>query len=883
MIRNIRIKARLFIAFFIISFFTLFAGMTGYFSLRSIGDDAVNSISTLAVLNDMYDYNVEADNGIYYMLRFGESLMIKEYLEKITAERVKKLQNFMSEYISVQHRYSHIFTPGEMQDMINILDIYNYAYLPILDEIIRLHRAGDSEKAISLYERRLDPIYSAIFYDITNAFDRVFEWTKDLVNKNSASATVNSMFMVFLIVASFVMSVILTLVVTKSISTPLEDIKRSVEEVAHGNLDVKFKGDRGSDELTHLSASLNETVRQLKQVQHLRMEAIEIRHEKEKVEAATVAKSRFLAKMSHEIRTPMNAIVGMAELAMRENIPPAAYDQVQTIKQAGANLLSIINDLLDFSKIESGKLDIIADDYDLPSMINYVTSIIKTRIIDRPLKFAVNMDESIPSGLYGDEVRIRQILINMLSNAVKYTEKGNITLTVRGETAETEDGETVNLTMDVTDTGKGIRKEDIGKLFGEFVQVDQANNKGIEGTGLGLAITWNLVNAMGGNISVESEYGKGSTFTIKLPQKRSKASIPVSKKSVRMFAAPDAKVLLVDDIATNLKVAVGLLSPYGMRITTCESGAEAVKAVSEEPFDLVFMDHMMPDMDGVETTTRIRELDGGRLADLPIIALTANAVSGMKEMFLSYGFDDFLSKPIDTMKLSMILERWIPDGKKVAAADAGVFDTSSGAVNIEIVGIDAKKGVAMSGGTVQSYLQTLAVFCKDGRKKIDEMKKALERDDLHLYTTYVHALKSAAANVGALKLSESARVLETAGKEKNRGFISNNNKKILGELEQILDDIDKYLAANAETQSWDVDLDTVKNELTKLKTAIEHMNASAINEAVKQLKLAIGVKNIGAAIDCILQSTLVGEYDEAAELADRLLKSLSCETSGPSA
>ncbi|MCL2218855.1 MAG: ATP-binding protein [Chitinispirillia bacterium] len=874
MIRNIRIQARLLIAFFIISFFTLFAGMIGFASLKSIGDDAVTSIETLAVLNDMYDYNVEADNGIYYMLRFRDTL-IKEYLDSITTQRVQDLQSFMEEYIQLQLQFTHIFTPGEMQDMINVLLIYNEAYLPILDEIIRLHRINESEKAISLYERRLDPIYCAIFYDVTNAFDRVFEWTQDIVAENNKSASFNAIFIVFLVIASFVMSVILTLIVTKSISTPLKDLRRTAEKMAKGNLDIDFKGGSGRDEFMNLSTSLNETVRQLKQVQHLRMEAVEIRHEKEKAEAATIAKSRFLAKMSHEIRTPMNAIVGMAELALRENIPPAAYEQVQTIKQAGANLLSIINDLLDFSKIESGKMEIIPANYDFPTLINDVTSIIRTRMLDTSLKFVIDIDDNIPNELFGDEVRIRQVLLNVLSNAVKYTDKGQITLTVRGNTVETQaDGVVVNLTIDVADTGRGIKKEDLERLFGEFVQVDQTNNRGIEGTGLGLAITWNLVKAMGGNISVASEYGVGSTFTVKLPQTRGKFDTPALKRSARIFIAPDAKLLIVDDIPTNLKVAAGLMAPYSMQVKTCESGAEAIKMVSEEAFDIVFMDHMMPEMDGIEATMRIRKLGGERFEKLPIIALTANAVSGVKEMFLKYGFNDFLSKPVDTIKLNMALEQWIPAEKKIRTLDIDSLGGNENAVNINIPGIDAQKGVTMSGGTVKSYQQTLAVFSKDGFNKIGQLKTALAGNDLPLYTTYVHALKSAAANVGALHISEAARVLEKAGNDKNRDFINANNKKMLNDLELLLDAINKYLADNTEEQSGEVDLAAVKSNLVKLKMAADGMDIAAINNSVKHLNKFVNAPDIGADIDNILQNTLIGEYDEAVALIDKLLESM---------
>jgi len=1001
MIRNTRIQTRLLIAFFIMSFFTLFAGLTGYLSLKSIGDEAVNSINTLSVLNDMYDYNVEADNGIYYMLRFRDEA-IKEYLDRVTADRVLELQNFMAEYIKLQKGYSHIFTPGEMQNMENILRIYNESYIPILNEIIELHKSGDILKAISVYEKRLDPIYCSIFYCVSEAFDKVFESTQQTVAANNKTASASAMFMFMLVLASFIMSIILTFVVTKSISKPLGELKNTAEKMAGGNFDIKFEQGTSNDEVAHLSQSLNETVRQLKQAQEVKMESVEIRHEKEKAEAASRAKSQFLAKMSHEIRTPMNAIIGMAELAMRENIPGAAYEQVMTIRQAGANLLSIINDILDYSKIESGRLEIIPAAYEFSSLINDVISIIRMRVIDSQLKFTVNVDCNINNELFGDEVRIRQILLNILSNAVKYTESGHISLTVAGETSDDESA--VNLVMSVADSGKGIRKEDMEKLFGDFVQVDMVNNKGIEGTGLGLAITMSLVKAMGGDITVNSEYGKGSVFTVTLPQKiraseklasvvnpqkknvlvyepcevyadsivrsidnlgvgctlasndsefmdalaerrftfifaassktpnarkmceeagsgarivslaefgetaanytpavlfmptysvpianllngnTNKYSFSTGKETIVRFNAPAAKVLIVDDINTNLKVAEGLLAPYGMTIKTCKSGAAAVEAVRAEKYDLVLMDHMMPEMDGIEAASRIRNLENGGYGDLPIVALTANAVSGMKEMFLKCGFNDFLSKPIDIAKLNAVLEQWIPKEKRHKETDApqkaaASADSDAGGLNITIDGINVKKGVSMMGGSAEHYLQTLEVFSKDGRVKAGEIKSALEKNDLRLYTTYVHALKGASANIGAGRLSDAASVLEAAGKGGDRPFIDSHNPLFLSDLETLLTNIDACLKAEkAKTPGAALDTDVMRRELAGLKAAITDMNAGAINEAAKNLKPFAGAgagsgvdADIGAAVDKILENALIGEYDGAVAQINELL------------
>ena len=503
---------------------------------------------------------------------------------------------------------------------------------------------------------------------------------------------------------------------------------------------------------------------------------------REQAEQGSRAKSDFLAKMSHEIRTPMNAIIGMAELALRADDINAAREHIITVKQSGGNLLSIINDILDFSKIETGKLEIVPGDYLFSSLINDIISIIRMRVLDTLVRFVVNIDGNIPNALFGDEIRIRQVLLNFLSNAVKYTEKGFVSFTVRGEKAGED---TINLIMEVTDSGRGIKPEDLPNLFDEYMQVDLKKNKNIEGTGLGLAIAQNIIKAMGGQISVQSEYGKGSTFTVKLPQKvRSPGALaqvdnphekivlvyegrelyansimyavdslgvscelvsgdtelfekftspkqvflfisfalykqnyealvqldsnvkiavltdfgetipdknlnvlamPVytisianilngvtdnfsyteNNELVAGFTAPDASLLIVDDIITNLKVARGLLLPYKMRVDICKSGMMAIEAVKANRYDIVFMDHLMPEMDGIEATAAIRawEASGSR-PSIPIIALTANAISGMREMFLENGFNDFLSKPIDTFKLNAILENWIPGEKR---------------------------------------------------------------------------------------------------------------------------------------------------------------------------------------------------------------------------
>ena len=385
------------------------------------------------------------------------------------------------------------------------------------------------------------------------------------------------------------------------------------------------------------------------------------------LETTSRHKSEFLARMSHEIRTPMNAILGMSELALCERNLARTHEQVSAIKKSGTKLLAIINDILDFSKIESGKLEIILSDYLFSSLITDVISIIRMKVMESKLEFKTDIDKNIPKALVGDDSRIRQVLLNLLNNAVKYTPSGFVSFTVR-ETAV--DDNNVILTFEIADSGRGIKEDDIQQLFDDFAQFDLAANKHIEGTGLGLAITRNLVIAMGGNISVRSEYGKGSVFTVTLPQSISTKESFETNIFVSMFKAPDARVLVVDDVSINRTVAQGLLSMYDIQVDTCASGEEALEAVMTGEYDMVFMDQMMPGMDGLEATAAIRTLTGERFQRLPIVALTANAISGVDEMFLKSGFSDYLSKPIDTQKLRNILEKWLPAEKVIRDANA---------------------------------------------------------------------------------------------------------------------------------------------------------------------------------------------------------------------
>jgi signal transduction histidine kinase/CheY-like chemotaxis protein/HPt (histidine-containing phosphotransfer) domain-containing protein len=717
---------------------------------------------------------------------------------------------------------------------------------------------------------------------------------------------------------------------------------------------------------------------------------VRLRMEKNRSDEENKSKSSFLAKMSHEIRTPMNAILGMSELIMRKEILPETREYIAIINQSGNTLLSIINDILDFSKIESGQLKIENRKYHFSSMLNDLINVIRLRLADKEIEFFVSTDPDIPEELIGDDVRVRQVVSNLLTNAVKYTAKGFISLNVR--TGKREDN-SIELIFEVKDSGMGIKKENIGQLFLEFARFGKAQS--IEGTGLGLAIALSYCRLMGGDISVESEYGLGSAFTASVIQafedsrKSAQVEKPEDKKVIifephakhlqamisgmtslgieptismnlmdfmedledgdynyafisskyaiecieafrterpyiqfvvmipigdmsafkdvssilmpaysisianvlngvrktgadsnrsgRHFSAPSARALVVDDFPTNLKVAKEVIAHFGLTVDTCLSGREAISLVKENIYDIVFMDHMMPEMDGIETTAAIRAMgkQDEYYLKLPIVALTANAISGQREMFLGNGMDDFLSKPIEMHKLIGIMRKWIPKGKQIdETEEAAVSPEELGEFSVE--GLDVAAGFRNTGSSLSVYKDILLDFCSDANDVMVQLKKAELEEDFKNYAILAHSLKGAARSVGAVEIGQLAALMEESAKNGDTAAIHSKTNTLWENLRGLIDNIYAELAKDAFAPENNGDDDAKKpridpSELEILKGALTDMDISTVNDMLMRYISMPLAPDTKALISAIEQDVLMFEYDMAMEKIGRLL------------
>ncbi len=516
------------------------------------------------------------------------------------------------------------------------------------------------------------------------------------------------------------------------------------------------------------------------------------RQDEQRARAGSEAKSNFLANMSHEIRTPINAILGMNEMILRESRNEAVLNYAKDIANASRSLLSLINDVLDFSKIEAGNMEIVPVEYALSTLLNDLINMVIIKAEQKGIDFVVDVEEDLPELLYGDEMRIRQIVLNLLNNAVKYTDEGRVSFTVRGVFSSDH---SVRLVFDITDTGRGIKKEDQDELFKIFRRLDMQNNRTIEGTGLGLAIAHNLISLMDGNLQMTSEYGKGSSFVAVIPQQAVDLK-PIGDFRMRhnegegrsryheKFIAPTAHILIVDDTPMNLTVIKSLLKKTRIHIDTALSGKECLELCAVTPYDIIFLDYRMPEMDGVTTLKIMREMSEHPNENTPIILLTANALAGAREQFLRAGFDDYMTKPIDGGKLEEMLVRYLPE-EKVILQDNIDFEEQSTDYEIiekleEYAGLDTDQGLSNC-GSVEGYMEVVGIYLESLANKAAEIEKYYQEEDYENYTIQVHSLKSTSKVIGAMDISERAWELECAGDENKIDVIKAKTMDLLAD------------------------------------------------------------------------------------------------------
>ena len=564
-------------------------------------------------------------------------------------------------------------------------------------------------------------------------------------------------------------------------------------------------------------------------------EARALKLEKEAADQANQAKSDFLAEMSHEIRTPINAVLGMNEMIIREAQQAGGgkaeadadsmgriHSFARNIKSAGGNLLSVINDILDFSKIEAGKMNLMEAPYSLSSLLNDVGGMFSFRTKEKGLSFSMEADETLPDGLYGDKVRVRQVISNLLSNAVKYTNQGGIRLEIRKEDGpEEENGQTVHLMIAVHDTGIGIRQEDIGKLFTKFQRLDMKTNSTVEGTGLGLAISHSLLGMMGGSIEVKSRYGEGSSFIVHLPQKivsdeplgnfRARTETETRENEVyrERFHAPDARILVVDDTRMNLAVATGLLKSTQVHTDTALGGREAVKKTGIQAYDLILLDQRMPDMDGTETLRTIREQPAGLNRETPVICLTADAVIGAKERYIAEGFTDYLSKPIDGKELEQMLIRYLPakmvipvagENRENGEEDSGPAPVSGNRFDsLRTAGIDPETGLRYCRRDEALYGSLLEEYARGAEEKLRSMEQAKTEQDWQNYAIQAHALKSTSRTIGAEDLAGFAAEMEKAANDQNAAAVSEGHDRMAARVAEVISAIRENISSERET------------------------------------------------------------------------------------
>ncbi len=571
----------------------------------------------------------------------------------------------------------------------------------------------------------------------------------------------------------------------KSIIAPIHQISRYADKIAGGKLDSKLEIDKSSREVEILKNSINKMLDGLNQNHQLTMRALQAELDHKRIQESEKERSLFFANMSHEIRTPMNAIMGISDLLAEESLTSKQAKYIKDIKVSAESLLVIIDDILDISKLEAGKLSLAKTHFDLAGMIGNIRSLSTHLARNKAIEFEFYESGDVPRYFHGDEVRLRQVLVNIIANAIKFTEKGHVRLRVIGDRD--------SIVFEISDTGIGIKDEDKQHMFNAFKQVDAIKNRSVKGTGLGLSISMNLVRLMDGEITFDSVYGKGTTFKVRLPMTPGDpAKVEKTDESARLQFLFRANALIVDDNEINLGVAKGLLELYGLKCETAGSGEEALAACAANDYDIIFMDHMMPGMDGTETTRRIRAM-GERFTEIPILALTANAMSGAKEQLLESGMDDYISKPVQRSVLIKKLAKWL-SGDKIHRAPYPIEEEKSTMISLRgIMGLNVDKGLDQVDGQEDLYLDVISVACSVMPELAERALAAWLAADYEQIRFEAHSAKGALANIGALELAKMSAEIEKAALEQNYDFCSENIPTLVNEIKLLVDELQNRL------------------------------------------------------------------------------------------
>ena len=659
--------------------------------------------------------------------------------------------------------------------------------VPLEEEAMAAVAAGNTQTAVEF-------VFGS---EYAETIQRINDLTDDTINKiltrleaKKARFLILEIICVIAFVAAFIRLALDSMQTIRffenELLAPIIKVSEQMTALAHGNLHAELDLEKDDSEVGNMVASIDFMKNNLAGIIE------ELKRAADSAIRAEQAKSRFLSNMSHEIRTPLNAILGMNEMILRECTDPQLRSYSGNIQSSGRTLLTLINDILDMSKIESGKMEIMPTEYKTADLLLDLWNVIYLRAKDKNLTLSFTLDETMPCTLYGDDVRVKQIVTNLLTNAVKYTSRGGVELHASYE-RQGEDG--LLLIISVRDTGIGIRKEDQGRLFESFRRLDEDQNRNIEGTGLGMSITMMLLKMMEGEIEVESVYQKGSTFTVRIPQKvlddeavgdfesiRSRQPL-ISVDHYGSFEAPGADILVVDDNAMNLAVFTSLLKVTKMNIATAGSGKECLELVKEKRYHMIFMDHMMPEMDGVETFHEIQKLEGSPNEKTPVIALTANSITGVREYFLEEGFADFLSKPIDSERLERMIVEHLPEelvhkkgegAEESSPAKASGTAKASGAADDHSrylgYGISIEKGLSNAAGDRELYLDIIEMFIHDEEKQA-LLRRFITEQNAQGYGIQVHALKGDARILGAEGLADIAYEHERQSKAGNLSYV----------------------------------------------------------------------------------------------------------------